>query len=228
MTIKFTQETLAILKNFSNINQSILINPGQLIASIASNKTVLGVAEVSETFDTTIAIHNLPQFLNIMSMFKEPSIDIVAGRQVVIHEGKSKVFYTFAEPSMIERAPKGFADQEHLVSFELEAKVLLSVMKATGVMGLPEIAIKGGNGVLTIGGVNTKDKSASTFQHEVGVTDKTFQAFYLVERFCAIPKDYKVSVSPLNIKLEAINQSPQEPTLKYWIGNQEYSVFPKK
>ena len=59
-----SQETVAILKNFASINQSILIKPGKQLRSMSVMKNVLVEAEITEDIDQQVPIYDLNQFTN--------------------------------------------------------------------------------------------------------------------------------------------------------------------
>ena len=54
--IDITPRTVEILKNFCTINKSIVIKPGNQIATLSINKNILAIADVEEAFDSEIAI----------------------------------------------------------------------------------------------------------------------------------------------------------------------------
>ena len=62
-----SQETVAILKNFSTINQSILIKPGKQLG-MSVMKSILVEADTIEEFPQEIGIYDLNQFLNCLSL----------------------------------------------------------------------------------------------------------------------------------------------------------------
>jgi len=78
-----SQETVAILKNFSTINQSILIKPGKRLRSMSVMKNILVEAEVTEEFDSEIGIYDLNQFLNCLSLIPGAEITAKDGSLVI-------------------------------------------------------------------------------------------------------------------------------------------------
>ena len=50
MTV-ISKETIDLLQNFSTINKSIVIKPGNQIQTLSLNKNILAKAKVQETFD---------------------------------------------------------------------------------------------------------------------------------------------------------------------------------
>ena len=55
--MNISTDTLSVLKNFSDINQNILVKPGNTIQTISTMKNILAEAEVSEKFDSEFAIY---------------------------------------------------------------------------------------------------------------------------------------------------------------------------
>jgi hypothetical protein len=62
--MKLSDKTLKILKNFSEINQSILIKEGNELRTISVMRNILAEAKVEEQFPKDFAIYDLNRFLN--------------------------------------------------------------------------------------------------------------------------------------------------------------------
>ena len=71
-TMKLSENTITILKNFSGINQSILVKKGNKLRTISIAKNILSEAEISENFPRDFAIYDLNQFLNCL-LYTSPS-----------------------------------------------------------------------------------------------------------------------------------------------------------
>ena len=54
--MQISKQTFEILKNFSEINSSILIKPGQKLETISEMKNILAKADVPEDFQTEFGI----------------------------------------------------------------------------------------------------------------------------------------------------------------------------
>lgn len=101
--MNLSSETLALLKNFANINQNILIKPGKALNTISTMKNILATAEVKENFDQQFAIYDLPEFLRTVDLFDTPTLKFNGGSSVGISgkDGRSNSKYTFADESVI-------------------------------------------------------------------------------------------------------------------------------
>ena len=67
--MNITSDTIAILKNFSDINQNILVKPGNQLQTISTLKNILAEADVPEKFEQEFAIYDLPEFLRAVDLF---------------------------------------------------------------------------------------------------------------------------------------------------------------
>ena len=54
--MNLNSDTIAILKNFADINQNILVKPGNKLQTISTLKNILAEADVKEKFDQEFAI----------------------------------------------------------------------------------------------------------------------------------------------------------------------------
>ncbi len=58
-TMKLSEKTLTLLKNFSNINQSILFKQGSSLRTISVMKNILAEATIDEDLPTDFGIYDL-------------------------------------------------------------------------------------------------------------------------------------------------------------------------
>lgn len=99
--MQLSPETLSILKNFSSINQSIHVKPGNSLKTIKGSKTVLAEAIISERFEKEFAIYNLNQFLNGVNLLGNPELEFKNDSYMTLSSGKQKIKYFYAQPSVI-------------------------------------------------------------------------------------------------------------------------------
>ena len=74
MSISLSPVTYDLLKNFSNINRSIVIEPGSKISTISINKNILARASVPEDFPNQMAFYDLSTFLGGVSLIDSPEL----------------------------------------------------------------------------------------------------------------------------------------------------------
>ena len=88
--MKLSDSTLTLLKNFSNINQSILFKQGKSLRTISVMKNILAEATINEELPKDFGIYDLNQFLNGLSLHNNPDLDFETDNFVVIKEGRSR------------------------------------------------------------------------------------------------------------------------------------------
>ncbi len=57
--MKFSNETLNVLKSFTAINKSILLSAGNTIKTITPEKTLIAIAEVPDTMPSQACVYDL-------------------------------------------------------------------------------------------------------------------------------------------------------------------------
>jgi len=73
--MKISKGTMDVLKNYSEINQSIVIKEGNEIKTISALKNILSRAVVKENFPKDFAIYDLPTFIGFHSTMSEPEFE---------------------------------------------------------------------------------------------------------------------------------------------------------
>lgn len=194
--MKLSENTINVLKNFSQINPSLVIKAGNVLKTISPVKTVFSVATVEEKFPTEFAIYDLTKFLGSISLFTSPEIEF-GDKYYLITEGKQKMRFAFADPSVIVTPPeKELKLPTEDVKFEINANDLQRLLKSLGVLSLPEVAIVGEEGTVYLRTVNSKmNDSSDSFSIEVGKADKNFSAVFKSENLKLMQKDYTISLS---------------------------------
>ena len=105
-TMKLSEKTLTLLKNFSNINQSILFKQGKELRTISVMKNILAEATIEEDVPKDVGIYDLNQFLNGLALHQKPGLDFENESYVVIKEGRMRSKYFFADPKVIVTPPE--------------------------------------------------------------------------------------------------------------------------
>ncbi|TEX94751.1 LCP family protein, partial [Campylobacter sp. US53] len=66
--MKLSKTTIDILKNFSQINPSIMLSKGSFIMTKSINSVPYAEAEISDVIDEDIGIYDLNSFLNQVNL----------------------------------------------------------------------------------------------------------------------------------------------------------------
>ena len=141
--MNLSSDTVAVLKNFSDINQNILVKPGNKVQTISTMKNILAEAEVSEKFEDEFAIYDLPEFLRSVELFEKPELKFNGGGHVKISQNKQSIKYFFADKSVIVSPTKGITMPDKFVTFTITKDNFARLMKGTTTLNLPDVAVKG-------------------------------------------------------------------------------------
>ena len=195
-SMKLSDSTLTVLKNFAGINNSILVKQGSKLRTISVAKNILAEADISEDFPKDVAIYDLNQFLNGLSLHQDPNLDFTEESYLTIREGKRRVKYFYADPQVIISPPeKEISLPTEDVCFQLESVTLEKLLKAAAVYQLPDLAAVGENGVVKLVVRDKKNDTSNEFAVVVGETDKNFTFNFKVENIKIIPGAYNVVIS---------------------------------
>ena len=195
-SMKLTDSTLTVLKNFAGINNSILVKQGSKLRTISVAKNILAEADISENFPKDVAIYDLNQFLNGLSLHQDPNLDFSEESYLTIREGKRRVKYFYADPQVIISPPeKEINLPTEDVCFQLESVTLEKLLKAAAVYQLPDLAAVGEAGVVKLVVRDKKNDTSNEFAVVVGETDKEFTLNFKVENIKIIPGAYDVVIS---------------------------------
>ena len=221
-TMKLSDKTLTLLKNFSSINQSILFKKGSSLKTISVMKNILAEATIEEDLPTDFGIYDLNQFLNGLGLHHDPYLDFENQGHVVIREGRSRTKYFFADPEVIVTPPdKEISLTSEDVSFQLSTSQLEKLLKAAAIYQLPDLAVVGGDGVVKIVVRDKKNDTSNDFSIIVGETDSTFSFNFKVENIKILPGTYDVVVSQKLLS----RFTCRDYDLKYYIALEPDSTF---
>jgi hypothetical protein len=221
--MNLSTDTLAILKNFSEINNNILFKPGSKLNTISALKNVLAEATITEKFESEFGIYSLDEFLRAVELFDKPAVKINGANYALISDEKYKqtIKYFFADKSTLVAPQKGINMPDKTVAFTLKKDDFAKLQKAATALNLPDIAIKGNGKVISLVATDKKNKSSNDYSLNLAETDKTFTAYFKVENFKIIPDDYDVAISKQKIS-NFINRSKP---VQYWIALEPDSEF---
>ena len=214
--MNLTSDTISVLKNFSDINQNILVKPGNKVQTISTMKNILAEAEVPEKFESEFAIYDLPEFLRSVELFDKPDLKFNGGAYVNIAESNTNqsIKYFFADKSVIVAPNKSINMPDKFVTFTLKKDQFTKLLKGVTTLNLPDVAVKGDGKKIKLVCTDKKNKSSNEFSVDVGESDKKFTAYFKTENFKQIVDDYDVAISKAKISHFVNRNKP----VQYWIA----------
>ena len=210
--MKLSNETVTVLKNFSTINQNLVIKMGSEISTMSAMKNIVAKAKVKEDFPQEFAIYD----------FKDDFVLITSDSS----KGTRSLKYWYSDPSVVTTPQKELNMPNAEVNFDLDSGVLSEVQKAAAVIGAPDLCLEGKDGSSAqIKVTDKKNATANDFALSVDV-DKTeesvpYKFWFKVENLRLIPSTYRVQVSSKSIST-FINE---KLGVQYWIALEPESTY---
>jgi hypothetical protein len=200
--MQLSNDTKDVLKNFSTINQNLLVKSGNVINTMSAMKNIVAKATIPDSFSNEFAIYDLNEFLSAMSLFKSPTLDF-GDQSVRLNEegGGSSLKYFFSDPSVVTTPKTEITMPSVDVEFTFTQDTFSAIQKASAVLGVPDVVLKGTTGgdiELTV--TDRKNETSNDFSIKVGDNSPTdFTYFFKVENLKLLGGDYKVKVSDKGI-----------------------------
>ena len=192
--MKFSNETLSVLKSFTAINKSIQMKPGNILKTITPEKTLIAIAEIPDEIPSEACVYDLSRFLSILGLYNDPDVEF-GDKYFTISEGKRRTKYVYADISMIHTPPEkdiNIPSEDVVVS--VTESDLSSVLKAAGVLQFTEIAFVGENGKCTLKAIDSANDNTDDFGFEIGETDDEFKVIIKTDNLKLMPMDYEVTI----------------------------------
>jgi hypothetical protein len=192
--MKFSNETLTVLKSFTAINKSILLSSGNVLKTITPEKTLIAIADIADEIPSDACIYDLSRFLSILSLYNDPDVEFF-DKYFIISEGKRRTKYVFADLSMIHTPPeKEITIPSADVTVSVSDGDLSAVLKAAGVLQFSEIAFVGEGGKCYLKAIDSSNNGADDFGIEIGETVDDFQIIIKTDNLKLMPLDYEVTL----------------------------------
>jgi hypothetical protein len=221
--MKISDKTLSILKNFSQINQSISFKEGKKLKTMSVMRNILAEANIEEYIPKDFAIYDLPQFLNSIFLHADPEIDLNEENYMTIRDGKTRRSkYFFSDPSVIVAPPDKEIDFPSLdVCFILQQQQLDKIIKASNILQLPDLCVIGESGVVKMIATDKRNETSNNYSVIVGEAENNFCFNFKFENIKIVPSTYEVTISKKGIAKFFSN----DYNLTYYIALEPDSIF---
>lgn len=221
--MKLSESTMSVLKNFSQINHGMVFKKGNVIRTVSKEQNILAQAKIEDSFDETFVIYDLNRLLSVLSIMNSPDIKInIDNKSLEIDDERARVLYRLSDEIMVVSPPEDELDIEDAeVKFTLTNDTLSQVMKLGGVLGLPNIVIRGDRNKISIAAIDVKNEDSDVFWIDVGETTAEFQSIFRYDSLKIIPGTYDVSITTEGISY-FVNANE---TLQYWIATEAGSTY---
>ncbi len=223
--MELSENTLNILRNFSGINQNILIKTGTNLKTISEARNVVATADVTEEFPKDFGIYDLNEFIGVMGLVDTPTLKFDEDYVTVSDSsGRSKVKYFYAAEETLTSPTKIITMPEPDVKFTLDNSTLNKLKKAASTLGHSEVSIKAKDGVLSLSVVENQNATSNAFSIDIDgefKQDAVFNFIISISNLKILPGDYEVEISS---KLITQFKNKELP-LTYWIALEKSSTY---
>ncbi len=219
--VQLSKATIDLLRNFSTINKSILIQDGSYLSTMSVNKNIIGMGKIKEHIPVQMAIYDLPLFLGAVSLFRKPWLFFPDDKKVVIYDEdtKGKTTFYYSDPDIIVTAPefdKNLPDVE--LMFDLPQTDCSQLLQAAKVYGVEDLCIMGYGGEYSVCVRDNKNSTSNVFslplrqvvfdssvdqetgeKYQITPERQEFCFCFKVENLKLVDATYHVTVSNKNI-----------------------------
>jgi hypothetical protein len=223
--MELSESTLQVLRNFSGINQNLLIKSGSNIKTISEARNVVATADVTESFEKDFGIYDLNEFIGVMGLVNSPSLKF-EDHSVTVSDssGRSKVKYFYAAEETLTAPTKDVTMPEADAKFVLDNDTLNKLKKAASTLGHSEVSIQAKDGVLSLSVLENQNPTSNAFSIDIDgefKQDAVFNFIISISNLKILPGDYEVEISS---KLITQFKNKEIP-LKYWIALEKSSTY---
>lgn len=219
--MKISKQTFEVLKNFSEINENLLIKPGNKLQTISVMKNVLAEADVEETFDREFAIYDLNSLLSVLSLYETPEISL-GDDFLTVSQGNSSSTFWYADPSLVVSPNKSITMPSEEVRVRITQSNYGDLLKASNIMQLPDIGLVSDGSTINLIATDKKNQTSNEFNVEVGEgTGAVFSFYFKRDNLRMIAGEYDLTVSSKNIS-HWVNANRN---LQYWVALETDSTY---
>lgn len=222
--MELSENTLQVLKNFSTINQNVMIRGGNTVKTISEARNVLATAVVDVDFPQDFGIYDLNEFIGVLGLVDTPRLKFDTEYVTVSDStGRSKVKYFFSPEETLTTPQKDINMPDADVKFTLDNDTLNKLKRAASALGHNEVTISGNNGVLSLSVVESQNSTSNAFSIDIDgdFGNATFNFILNISNLKILPGDYDVGISSKLIS----NFVHKEHNVSYWIALEKTSTF---
>ena len=184
-------------------------------------KNILVEANITEEFERDVAIYDLNQFLNCLSLIPGAEIHLNEN-SIEIGDGTNSIDYRYSDPSVITAPPdKELALPSQDVCVVLTEEHLDTVKKAAAVLQIPDVSFVGDGEVIYLTVRDKKNSGSNSYRIAIGETSDVFQFNLKVEALKLLPGDYDVIISSKNLA----QFTSHSRAITYWVAVEPDSTY---
>jgi hypothetical protein len=211
--MQLTETVQQVLKNFASINPNIVVEPGNVVRTLAEGKNIFGKATI-----------DVNEFLGVLGLVDNPELTFEDSHVNVGDSiGRSKIRYFFTDANNLTSPQKDLVMPSSDVTMHIGNDTLNKIKRAASVLGHSELSIKPNNGSISLTVFDSGNPTSNTFSIEVDgqYTCDDFNFIISIGNLKLLPGDYNVSISSKLIS-HFVNSTTDA---EYWIALEKSSTY---
>jgi len=195
--MQVTDKTIEILKNFSAINNGMVLRKGKQQTTASPDDNIFAVAQLDE-FPAEFGLYDLPNFLANLSILESPVLEFNGNTVKMTDKDGFNMTYRGCAPEIIHIPADGFINlkiEKPDGELNLSSEQLQKLIKVAAVNTFVHLTIFGKDGKLAI---KVNDRTADTSNIGVMVLGEhagaDFESVFKVEQLKIIPQNYNVKI----------------------------------
>ena len=222
--MQLTENVQQVLKNFASINPNIVVEPGNVVRTLAEGKNIFGKATIDVDFPIKFGVYDLNQFIGVLGLVDNPELTfedthVNVGDSV----GRSKIRYFFTDTDHLTSPQKDIVMPSAEVTLNIGNDTLNKIKRAASALGHSELSIKANNGSISLTIFDSGNTTSNTFSIDVDgeYQSEDFNFIISISNLKLLPGDYKVSISSKLIS-HFVNTTVDA---EYWIALEKSSTY---
>lgn len=213
--MKFSENTLSVLKNFASINSGVVLKAGKVQKTISPEKSILVEATLDHDIPSDFGIYDLNQFLGNVTTLKDPELTFTS-EKVTLDNGVVPFDYSACSTNLIISPPeKELVLKQVDVTFTLTNTLLQTLLKLGAMNNLPNLSVVGKNGELRLRIHEKANDTSNSGYPKIGdYAGNDFSATFKTENLKLLPDDYTVELQ-IGAFAKFVNKAGN---LKYFIA----------
>ena len=222
--MQLTENVQQVLKNFASINPNIVVEPGNVVRTLAEGKNIFGKATIDVDFPIKFGVYDLNEFIGVLGLVDNPELTfeythVNVGDSV----GRSKIRYFFTDTDHLTSPQKDIVMPSAEVTLNIGNDTLNKIKRAASALGHSELSIKANNGSISLTIFDSGNTTSNTFSIDVDgeYQSEDFNFIISISNLKLLPGDYKVSISSKLIS-HFVNTTVDA---EYWIALEKSSTY---
>ena len=201
--MKLSNSTLKILRNFSDINNTILIRKGKSIVTVDPQKRIVADANIHESLPQDFAIYDLNKFLGVNSIWENSDLNFETDK-VVFKKDSRFLDYFYSDPTVVQDAepvrqkiPTVFNEDSIVQKFSLSEDDLKLLRQNASLLSFTHVSFVSDSDGMRVVSQDISTPTHGKFNLQVSGESKESGSYnMLFENLKILPDSYDVEVSP--------------------------------